>query len=170
MVRTSLLLLALAFGAAAQTASPVKVAIINSQLSVIETAEIKKAQTELEAKYKPRQAQLDVLQKELVQIQQQLQAGQGKLTPQAEQELQMRGQRKQREAQRLEEDLRGEVERERNEILGRSGQRMQDIVKKLAEERGLDIVIDVSNTIYYKPALELTKEATAAYDKAYPVK
>ena len=47
---------------------------------------------------------------------------------------------------------------------------MQDVVKKMAEERGLDVVIDVSNTIYYKPALELTKEATAAYDKAYPAK
>jgi outer membrane protein len=166
MLRTSALLLGLAVGAFAQA----KVAIINSQAAVIETAEIKKAQTELEAKYKPRQAQIDALQKEIAQLQQQLQAGQGKLTPQAEQDIQLKGQRKQRDLQRLGEDLQGEVERERQEILGRSGQRMQDIVKKLAEERGLDIVIDVSNTIYYKPALELTKEATAAYDKAYPGK
>ena len=62
------------------------------------------------------------------------------------------------------------MDRERKEILGRSGQRMQDVVKKMAEERGFDVVIDVSNTIYYKPALEITKEATAAYDKAYPAK
>ena len=164
MFRTSVLLLGLAIGAFAQ----IKVAIINSQASVIETAELKKAQTELEAKYKPRQAQIDAVQKELAQIQQQLQAGQGKLTPQAEQDLNIRGQRKQRELQRLGEDLQAEVDRERNEILGRSSQRMQDVVKKLAEERGLDVVIDVSNTVYYKPALELTKEATAAYDKAYP--
>ena len=47
---------------------------------------------------------------------------------------------------------------------------MQDVVKKMAQERGLDVVIDVSNTIYYKPALEITKEATVAYDKAYPAK
>jgi outer membrane protein len=166
MFRTSVLLLALAIGAFAQ----VKVAIINSQASVIETAELKKAQAELEAKYKPRQAQIEAIQKELAQIQQQLQAGQGKLTPQAEQELNIKGQRRQRELQRLGEDLQAEVDRERNEILGRSSQRMQDVVKKLAEERGLDVVIDVSNTIYYKPVLEITKEATAAYDKAYPAK
>ena len=166
MFRTSVLLLALAIGAFAQ----IKVAIINSQASVIETAELKKAQAELEAKYKPRMAQTEAVQKELEQIKQQLQAGAGKLTPQAEQELNIRGQRKQRELQRLGEDLQAEVDRERNEILGRSSQRMQDVVKKLAEERGLDVVIDVSNTIYYKPALELTKEATAAYDKAYPPK
>jgi outer membrane protein len=166
MLRTSVLLLGLAFGAFAQ----IKVAIINSQAAVIDTAEIKKAQTELEAKYKPRQAQIETLQKEIAGLQQQLQAGQGKLTPQAEQDIQIRGQRKQRELQRLGEDLQGEVDRERQEILGRSGQRMQDVVKKMAEERGLDVVIDVSNTIYYKPALEITKEATAAYDKAYPAK
>lgn len=166
MLRTSLLLLAFAFGAAAQ----VKVAIINSQLSVLETAEIKKAQTELEAKFKPRQEQVRALEAEIGQIQQQLQAGQGKLAPQAEQDLNIRGQRRQRELQRLGEDLQAEVERERNEILGRTGQRMQEIVKKLAEERGLDLVVDVSNTIYFKPAMEITKEATVAYDKAYPAK
>jgi len=166
ILRTSVLTLALAFGAFAQA----KVAIINSQAAVIETAEIKKAQTELEAKYRPRQAQVEKLQKEIADLQQQLQAGQGKLNPQAEQDLQLRGQRRQRELQRVGEDLQGDVDRERNEILGRTGQRMQDIVKKIAEERGYDMVVDVSNTVYYKPALEITKEATAAYDKAFPAK
>ena len=166
MFRTSVLLLGLAIGAFAQA----KVAIINSQASVIETAELKKAQAELEAKFKPRAAQIEAIQKELAQIQQSLQAGQGKLTPQAEQDLNIRGQRKQREAQRLQEDLQAEVDRERNEILGRSSQRMQEVVKKMAEERGYDVVVDVSNTIYYKPGLEITKEATAAYDQAYPSK
>lgn len=166
MVRTSLMLLAFALGAFAQA----KVAIINSQLSVVETAEIKKAQAELEAKYKPRQAQIEKLQKEIADLQSQLQQGQGKLTPQAEQDLNARGQRRQRDLQRLGEDLQADVDRERQEILGRSSERMQDVVKKLADERGFDVVIDTSNTIYFKPALEITKEATAAYDKAYPAK
>ena len=87
MLRTSALTLALAFAAFAQS----KIAIINSQAAVIDTAEIKKAQTELEVKYKPRQAQVEKLQKEIADLQQQLQAGQGKLTPQAEQDIQMRG-------------------------------------------------------------------------------
>lgn len=164
MLRTSVLLLGLAFGAFAQS----KVAIINSQAAVIDTAEIKKAQAELEAKYKPRQTQIETLQKEIADLEQQLQSGQGKLTPAAMQDIQIRGQRKQRELQRMGEDLQGEVDRERNDILGRSGQRMQEVVKKMAEERGYDVVVDVSNTVYYKPGLEITKEATAAYDKAYP--
>jgi outer membrane protein len=150
--------------ASAQT----KVGIINIQKAIIDTAEIKKAQAALEAKYKPRQAELEKIQKELSDLQAQLQSG--KLNPQAQQELTARGQRRQREAQRMTEDLQGDVDRERNEILQQAGQRMTEIIRKIAEEKGLDVVVDVNNTLYYKPALEITTEAVAAFDKAYPVK
>ncbi|MCC7496576.1 MAG: OmpH family outer membrane protein [Bryobacterales bacterium] len=148
----------------------VKVGIINLQRAVAQTAEIKKAQAELEGRYRPRQEQMAKLQQDLQAIQQQLQSMQGKLTPQAESELTAQAQRKQREYQRMGEDLQGDVDRDRNEILQRTGQRFQQVVKKLAEEKGLDVVLDVSNTIFYKPALEITDEAVTAYDKAYPVK
>jgi Skp family chaperone for outer membrane proteins len=91
----------LAFAASAQ----VKIAIINLQKAVLDTAEIQKAQKELEAK-----------------------------------------------------------------ILSRSAQRMNDVIKKLSEGKSLDMVVDVSNAVYFKPALDITVEATAEYNKAYPVK
>jgi outer membrane protein len=148
----------------------VKVGVISSQRALIETAEIKKAQAELEAKFKPRQDALDKLQREIQGLQQQLQTMQGKLTPQAEQDMVAQGQRKQRDAQRLAQDLQEDVNREREDILQRAGTRMQDVVSKLAEAKGLDLVVDESNTVFRKPALDITKDATAAYDKAYPVK
>ena len=147
-----------------------KVAIINLQRAVLESAEIKKASTELEAKYKPRQLAIEKLQKEIQALQQNLQSNAGKLTPQAEADITAQGQRKQRELTRFNEDLQADVERERNDILGRSSQRMQEVVKKLAEEKGIDVVVDISNTVYFKPALEITTESIAAYDKAYPAK
>jgi len=66
--------------------------------------------------------------------------------------------------------LQADVDRDRNDILQKSGGRMQDVINKLAEEKGVDVVLDMTSTLYRKPALDLTKEATAAYDKAYPVK
>ncbi len=42
-------------------------------------------------------------------------------------------------------------------------------MKKLAEEKGLDIVVDTVNTVFYKPTFDLTADATAAYNKTYPV-
>ena len=156
--------------AASSASAQSKVAVISLQRAVLESAEIKKASGELEAKYRPRQQKIEQLQKDIQGIQQQLQAGQGKLTPQAESDLTLQGQRKQRELQRLTEDLQADVERERNEILSKSSQRMSDVVKKIAEEKGFDIVVDISNTIYFKPAMEITSDAIAAYDKAYPAK
>ncbi len=147
-----------------------KVAVINLQRAVLESAEIKKASADLEARYRPRQQKIEELNKQIQSLQQQLQNGQGKLTPQAEAELNAQGQRKQREAQRLTEDLQSDVDRERNEILGKTTQRMSDVVKKIAEEKGFDVVVDASNIIYFKPALEITNDAIAAYDKAFPAK
>jgi len=169
MVRTVWMFVLLAAGcvtAAAQT----KVGVVNLQRALLETAELKKASAALEAKYKPRQSEIEKIRKELEDLQQKLQSLAGKLTPQAEQEMTLQAQRKQRDLQRLSEDLQTDVDEERNEILTKTGQRMREIINKLAEAKGLDVVIDVGNTLYFKPALDLTQEATAAYDKAYPVK
>jgi outer membrane protein len=150
--------------AAAQT----KVAVVNSQKAVLDTNEIKKAQVDLQAKYKSRQDAMDKLQKDLADIQAQLQSG--KLNQLGEQDMTAQGQKKQRELTRLQQDLQEDVDRDRNDILQKTGTRMQETVKKLADEKGLDIVVDTSNTVFYKSALDLTAEATAAYNKAYPVK
>jgi outer membrane protein len=147
-----------------------KIAIINMQQALLATAEMKKAQADLEAKFKPRQEAMNKLQRDLEEIQKQLQTMGDKLTQQAQQDLTIQGQRKQRELQRIGEDLQAEVDFERNTILGKGGRQLADVVRKMAEEKGLDVVIDVSNTVYFKPALELTKDATDAYDKAYPLK
>ncbi len=147
-----------------------KVAVVNLQRAVLETADIKKAQADLEARYRPQQEEMEKLQQEVEALSQQLQTMRGKLTPQGEQDLVVQGQRKQRELQRLTEDLQGEVNRDRNEILARVSQQMTEVVGKLATQKDLDIVVDVTNTVFFKPALDLTKEAVAAYDAAHPVK
>ena len=147
-----------------------KVAIVDMQRAVLESQEIKKASTDLEAKYKPRQQAMDKLQRDLQALQQNLQANQGKLTPQAEADMTAQGQRKQRELQRLSEDLQADVERDRNDILGKTGQRMREVVKKVAVAKGLDVVIDSTTTVFFKPDMEITTESIAAYDKQYPAK
>jgi outer membrane protein len=146
-----------------------KITVINLQRAVLESAEIKKADADMQARYKPRSAAIEQLQKDVAGIAQQLQTNAGKFTPQAEAELTAQGQKKQRDLQRLQEDLQADVERERNDILQKSGTKMSDIVKKLAEEKGYDLVVDVSTSVYFKPAMEITSDAIAAYDKAYPV-
>ncbi len=158
----------LPMAARAQAIAPAKVAIINAQKAVADTQEIKKAQAGLEVKYRPRQQTLQNLQNQLQSIQQQLSTP--NLPPDKESQLRLSGTQKQKELQRLSEDLQGDVNGERQDILTHAGRQMTDVVRKICEQRGIDVVVDISNTIYFKPALEITAEATVAYDKAYPAK
>jgi outer membrane protein len=174
MFRSSILKMlgvcAVGLACATVVSAQAKIGVINFQRAITETAEIKKAQSEMALKYKPRQDAIDKAQRELNDIQTQLQSSQGKLSPAGEAELQARGQRKQREAQRLADDLQADVDRDRNDILQRAAQRMTDVVKKLGDEKGLDLVVDSASAVSYKPALDITNDAVAAYDKAHPAK
>ena len=166
-IRAGLLCLAIAPFAATASAQ-VKVAIVNAQKAMADSDELKKASAAVETKYKPRQDELNKLQADLQSIEQQLASG--KLNQQAAADLQLQGQRKQRDAQRISDDLQADFEKDRQEILGKASQKMQQIIAKLAEEKGVDIIIDASQTLYFKPTLDLTTDAVAAYNKAYPAK
>jgi outer membrane protein len=152
----------------AQAIAPAKIGIVNAQKAVADTQEIKKAQAALEAKYRPRQQTMEQLQRDLQSIQQQLSGP--SLAPEREAQLRQTAAEKQKQLQRASEDLQGDVNAERQDILGRAGRQMTEVVRKLAEQRGVDMIVDVTNTLYFKPALDLTAEATAAYDRAYPAK
>jgi outer membrane protein len=162
-----LLIAVLAFASIGPASAQIKFAVINTQKALLETDEIKKAQAQMEAKFKPRQDQMVKLQKDLEDIQAQLNSG--KLNELGTQEMTAEGQRKQRELQRAQQDLQEDVERERTEIIQRAGARMQEVVKKVADEKGLDIVVDSASTVFFKAAFEITADATAAYNKTYPV-
>ncbi|HUO28017.1 MAG TPA: OmpH family outer membrane protein [Bryobacteraceae bacterium] len=150
--------------------SQTKVGVVSLQRAVLDTAEIKQKSAEMEAKYKPRQQQMEALQRDIDSIKQQLQTNAGKLTESALADLNSQGQYKQRQLQRMNDDLQSDVTAERNDILGSCSRKMQEVVRKLADAKGLDVVVDVQSTVFFKPALDLTAEAVAAYDKAYPAK
>lgn len=145
-----------------------KVAVISLQKALFDTAEIKKADAEMQATLGPRQAQAEKLSQEIAQINQKLQTD-SSLTQQAQFDLNAEGKRKQTDLTRLQEDLQADAQNMRQNVLSKSTDRMQAVVKKLAEEKGLDLVVDTQVALYFKPVMDLTVEATAAYDKTYPV-
>lgn len=171
-VRSAVLLAAsavLAITAAnAQTIAPSRVAIINAQKAVADTQEIKKAQADMEAKFRPRQQAIAGLQNDLQNLQQQMNVP--NVTPERQAQIQQEGQDKQKDLKRMTEDLQADVDAQRQDILSHAGRQMQEVLKTIAQQRNIDVIIDVSTTLYYKPALDITAEATAAYDKAYPAK
>jgi outer membrane protein len=171
MFRSSLALAVCAAGlfSVPSAMAQAKVGVVSLQKAILDTAEIKKAGNDMQVKYKKRQDDLDKAQRELNDIQTQLQSAQGKLSAAGEADLNARGERKQREVKRLTEDLQADVERDRQDILSRAQTRMLTIVKKVADEKGLDMVVEATAVISFKPALDITADAVASYDKAYPV-
>jgi|SRR5277367_4021664 len=147
-----------------------KIGVVNFQKAISDTAELKKAQLDLVAKFKPQSDEYAKANQELNDLQTMLQSSQGKLSAAREVDLQSQAQRKQREVERLKEDLDADVQKERDETVQRLGTRMTEVVKKLMDEKGLDAILDSSATVAFKDALNITADATAAYDKAYPVK
>ena len=161
-------ILAIALAAAGVGAAQTKVGIVNLQRAISETAEIKKAIVDVTTKYRPRQEDLEKLQADIQNLQQQIASV--KLAPAAEQQARAEGTFKERQLQRKDQDLRDDFDRERQDTINHAAQRMQQVIQKIADERGLDVVIDSANALYFKAGLELTDAAVAAYDKAYPVK
>jgi len=147
-----------------------KIAVIDLRRAILETAEIKKASNDLQNKYKGRQEALDKANRELADLEAQMQASQGRLSPQGEADLTARGKRKQTEVQRLSQDLQDDVNHERDAIIQSAGLRMTEIIKKILDERQLDAVVDTTQLVAFKPALEITTEVIAAFDKAFPLK
>ena len=45
-------------------------------------------------------------------------------------------------------ELQQDVQADRNEILSKSSQKMSDVIKKLAEEKGVDLIVDSATTLY----------------------
>jgi outer membrane protein len=148
--------------------SQTKIAIVDIQRAVFESAEIKKAQVDMDATFKPRQQAAERLNQELAEISQKLNTGAGKLSDQQAADLQAEGQAKQRQLTRMNEDLQADAKRFSDEILSKTSAKMTEVVKKLAEEKGYDVVVERSTALYFKPTLDITGEAVAAYDKAYP--
>jgi outer membrane protein len=158
-------LLAAASGAFGQS----KVAVVNLQQAVFETAEIKQANVDLSAKYRARDNELEALRAQGVAVTKKLQAGQDTLTDDQQAALDAQVTKLQRDVQRKNEDLQADLQRDRDEVLSKASERMVAIVKKIAEERGFDVIAEAAALLYYKPATDLTKDATAAYDLAYPL-
>jgi outer membrane protein len=152
-------------GGLGRMAAQVKVGIVDFQQALMNTAEVKKEAARVESKFQPRQEEIAGLTKELQELQQKLQAATGDAAAQ----LQADGTRKQRNLQRLSEDLQADFEFERNTILQGAAQKMRDALKTVAEAKGLDLVTEASSAYYFKPTLDVTADATAAYDKAHPV-
>ena len=145
-----------------------KIGVIDFQRAIVDTAEFKKAYTGIEAKYKPMQDQLQKTQQELSDIETTLRSSQGQLSQAGAAELQAKGQRKQTQVERLQTDLQEEFEAARDAALRLVGNRMAEVLKKVLDDKQLDIIIDTQALRASRTTMDVTDVAIAAYNAAHP--
>jgi outer membrane protein len=151
-----------------------KIAVLAVRGAIATTAEGKQAEAELQSQSAPKQAELDGIKKQISDIQQRLQAGQGKLSQEEGLRLTRQADSLQRQGQRKQQDYSDELQAAEAEILDRIGRKMSDVLNRYCREKGYSVVLDSSAqgtpVIFAAPGVDITEEIVRLYDQQYPVK
>jgi len=159
---------------AAATATVKSVGIINLRGAIGSTAEGKQASAELQSQFAPRSSEIDALTKQISDLQQKLQAGQGKLSQEEETRLTAEGQRLTQRLDRRRNDFQEDATAAQQEVLERIGRKMVDVLDRYARENGFSVVLDTSGQnspiLYASNQVDVTQDIIRLYDQQYPVK
>lgn len=166
----ALLAATLATLAAAQSAAPNKVGVIQVQSALIATKDGQKAAKELEERMAPRKKDLDGKQAEIRDLQERLQKGGNTLSESAKEDLTRNIDAKTKSFNRQVEDAQAELQQEQQKVLNQLGQKMMQIIDKYAQANGFSVILDVSNqntpVLYASNTVDITKDIIELYDKS----
>ncbi len=150
------------------------VGIINLRGAIGSTAEGKQASAELQSQFAPRSSEIDTLTKQINDLQQKLQAGQGKLSQEEEARLTAEGQRLTQRLDRRRSDFQEDASAAQQDVLERIGRKMVDVLDRFARDNGYSVVLDTSGQnspiLYASDQIDVTQQIIRLYDQAYPVK
>ena len=68
----------------------------------------------------------------------------------------------------MSEDLQSDVEFDRQSILSAASVRMRDVIRELRVEKQIDLIVDGGGVLAHSALIDLTAEATQAYDAKHP--
>jgi outer membrane protein len=152
----------------AQSTNAAKVGVINVIRVIVECAEGKQANEDYQKRFDAKKEELAKNQKELQDLQQQLQSQSKTLNDEATISLSKSIEAKTTGLKRSQEDAEKEFSSLRNEIFNRIGNKLAPIVQQYAREYNYTIIFDSSNQanqiIYSDPAIEITDDIIKRFD------
>jgi outer membrane protein len=165
------ILTALAGPALVRAQTP-KVAVVDFERAVVESAEGKKSSEKFNTTLQAKQADLEKRQKDIDDSTKKLQNGARTLSDAAKAELQKDIDRKNRDLQRLNEDSQKELQTLRDELLRPIAERATALLNAMAAQEGYTIVVDISNpqtnVVYSNPKNDITAELVKRIDSSAP--
>lgn len=156
--------------AAASSEPPTKVAVIAFQAAVAKTNEGQKSFADLEKKFAPRQEQINTLKTQVDALTKQLQADGAKLTDTERAARAKTIDDKTKELDRTAENARTDFQQEVSQAYGGLAQKVYDVMKSYAEEKGYTLVLDYSGQQTPVLFAGQTSDITDAVIQAYNTK
>ena len=151
----------------ATVASASEIAVVDFQKVMSESAEMKRATTEVDTMKKAMEKQLETMQKEIESEGESLNRKRSVMTEEQVVEEETALKAKVREYRLKTQNMN---EKLNNEFLLRRKQVMtvlQDIVTTLSQERGFKIVVEQGNLLYADPAIDVTDELVKRLNAHY---
>jgi len=148
-----------------------KIAVINIQGAIANTAEGKKAFDDLQKKYQPRRQELERQQQEISALQDQLQKQSPTLSDEERLRLNRELDDKQKLFKRSTEDANADFQADQQDVVRRIGQKMVRLINDYAQQNAYTLVMDDSQIPVYYVAkeAEITDEIVKRFDAANPV-
>jgi Skp family chaperone for outer membrane proteins len=144
-----------------------KVALVNMQQALVATTDGQAAEKRLDAQFAPRKAALDVAQKEIAALAEQLKKEglsdeeRGKLSQQMEDKASA--------LDNATEKADADLKDAQDQVLKELGPKLVAVIAQYAKDHGYSVVFDISNSevprLYAPNATDITKEVAAAYEK-----
>jgi outer membrane protein len=150
-----------------------KVGIINIQEAIATTGEGKKALADIQAKFRPRQQELQRQQQEIQALTDQLQKQANTLSDEEQRRLSRELDEKQRLFKRATEDYDTDSRAEGQDVFNRIGKKMVPLINEYAQQNGYTLIFDplaVQVPVYYVKDIDITEDVIKRYDAANPVK
>src|SRR5690348_1174032 len=117
-------------GARSSTPAPTKIGVLNMQVAITSTQEGKQDANELEAKFAPRQQEIQNLQKQIQDIQTRLQTTANTLSDAEKYRLQDQYTKLQREAQRKQTEAREDYQNAQQDLIDQLGRKLMTVLDK----------------------------------------
>lgn len=150
-----------------------RIGVINLQLAMTRTQEGQKALQDLEARFAPRQQELQRLQEEVRAGDERLRTQERTLSDEARLELMRDLEQKRKQLTRMQQDLQDEAQDAQADYVNDIGGKMQQVLNRYARENNLSVIFNVGapggTVLQWSPAVDITQSIIQLYDQTYPV-
>ncbi|MGH9340130.1 MAG: OmpH family outer membrane protein [Acidobacteriota bacterium] len=153
--------------ASAQTQAVIKIGFVNTLEVLYGTEEGKQEIAKVEEFVTMKQQEYDTKETELQRLQEQFANQQRTLNPQTRGEMERTIGERDVELKRLQEDIQLEINRRRDELLGRMSEKIQKIINDYAEKNDFGAILLRDQTqAYVAPGLDVTQDIIRLYNES----